>query len=86
MARVSPVMSASGVAYGPKVITGKGATAQILMTDDFLRSICTTKYGFKKLYKWKCSSSLRQNNLQVKKPLSVQSHKEPYLTPPTCVS
>lgn len=51
MAWVRPVMSASGVAYGPKVITGKGATAQILITDDFLRSICTTEIWFKKLDK-----------------------------------
>ena len=51
MAWVRPVMSASGVAYGPKVMTGKGATAQILMTHDFLRSICTTKIGFNKLDK-----------------------------------
>ena len=39
----SEVISASGVGNGPKVITGNGAIAEILMDDSFLKSICNTR-------------------------------------------
>lgn len=40
MACESEVMSTSGVGNGPKVTTGNGATATILIIASFLKSIC----------------------------------------------